>query len=191
MRRYHITQNATTTVGGRILAATSLITISGHRMAQEGDTIYCPACKSEGRVVCVGPRVPERAPKPVALSDDLCKCRCPILPKLVAVQTLRSQVVESSPASDPENWHVPGQGAEAVFDESFRAIDPRNGEPLVGASYKIVHPGGAELTGVTDAQGYTARVYTATAEQLSVYWLESDPVPQRAHDDNALEDDPC
>ena len=64
MRRYHVTQDATTTAGGKILAATSLLTISGQRVAQEGDAVFCPACKSEGRIVCVGPRVSEHAPRP-------------------------------------------------------------------------------------------------------------------------------
>lgn len=92
MKRYHITEGATTTAGGKVIGATSAIMIDGVRGALEGDQLYCPACKSAGRIQCVGPRIGETwNRKPVALSDDLCVCGCPTPPKLLAIQSRRFQ----------------------------------------------------------------------------------------------------
>lgn len=94
MKRYHITEGAGTTAGGKVIAATSPITIDGKRGALEGDPLHCPACKSAGKIVCVGPRIPETwNGKAVALSDDLCVCGCPTPPKLLPSQTQKFQSV--------------------------------------------------------------------------------------------------
>lgn len=94
MKRYHITEGARTTAGGRVLAASSAITIDGARGALDGDPVYCPACKSAGKIMCVGPRIPETwNGKPVALSDDLCVCGCASPPRLLPGQTRKYQTV--------------------------------------------------------------------------------------------------
>jgi uncharacterized Zn-binding protein involved in type VI secretion len=95
MKRHHITLGATTTAKGVVITATSLMSVNDARMALEGDTIACPACKSVGKIVCVEPRQPESSEgKKVALDKDLCVCKCRIPPKLIANQTLRYQTVE-------------------------------------------------------------------------------------------------
>ena len=92
MKRYHITEGAETTAGGKVIAATSAIAIDGVHGALEGDALYCPACKSAGKIVCVGPRTPETwNGKQVALSDDLCVCGCPAPPKLLPNQKRKFQ----------------------------------------------------------------------------------------------------
>ncbi|MFD2366352.1 PAAR domain-containing protein [Pseudoduganella sp. GCM10020061] len=97
MRRYHITEGAKTTAGGKVIAATSAMTIDGVKGALEGDPLYCPACKSAGKIMCVGPRIPETwNGKPVALSDDLCMCGCPTPPKLLANQNRKYQSTGST-----------------------------------------------------------------------------------------------
>ena len=94
MKRYHITEGAKTSAGGKVINATSGISIDGISGALEGDAIYCPACKSVGKIMSVGPRVPETwNGKPVALSDDLCICGCSSPPKLLPSQTRKYQSV--------------------------------------------------------------------------------------------------
>ncbi|HEU4850911.1 MAG TPA: PAAR domain-containing protein [Telluria sp.] len=94
MKRYHITEGAKTTAGGTVIAASSAISIDGIRGALEGDPIYCPACKSAGKIMCIAPRIPETwNGKAVALSDDLCICGCPSPPKLLPSQTCKYQSV--------------------------------------------------------------------------------------------------
>ena len=92
MTRYHVTEGASTTAGGTVLAAGSAITVDGVRCALEGDPLYCPACKSEGKIRCSGPRIPETwNGRQVALSGDLCICGCPSPPTLLPGQARRLQ----------------------------------------------------------------------------------------------------
>lgn len=103
MKRYHITEGARTTAGGKVVAATSAVAIDGVRGALEGDPLYCPACKSAGKIKCVGPRIPETWDgKPVALSDDLCLCGCPTPPKLLPNQTRKFQSAGGFSEPDPK-----------------------------------------------------------------------------------------
>lgn len=48
MIRYHITLGATTTAGGKVVSAISNRSLNGVKVACAGDTVACPACKSEG-----------------------------------------------------------------------------------------------------------------------------------------------
>lgn len=99
MKRYHITLGASTTAGGKVITASSCCSIDGVKVAVEGDKIVCPACKSQGSIRIFGPRIPESwNGKQVALQDDLCVCKCPSPPKLVANQSLKCQVVGDAEA---------------------------------------------------------------------------------------------
>lgn len=57
MGRYTITLGASTTVDGKVISASSSGSISGLKIALEGDAVRCPACRSTGKIRCVGPRV--------------------------------------------------------------------------------------------------------------------------------------
>jgi uncharacterized Zn-binding protein involved in type VI secretion len=59
MKRYTITLGAATSAGGKVIDASSNGCINGAAIALEGDTIFCPACKSTGKIVCIEPRIPE------------------------------------------------------------------------------------------------------------------------------------
>jgi uncharacterized Zn-binding protein involved in type VI secretion len=88
MKRRHITLGAVTTAGGKVVSASSMVSINGIKVALEGDEVMCPACKGMGRIQCVAPRLKETYyGKNVALEDDLCICGCSSPPKLKANQT--------------------------------------------------------------------------------------------------------
>lgn len=94
-KRYQITLGATTTAGGTVTSASSMMSIDGARIALEGDTVSCTACDSEGIIEPDGPRLGTRFNgRQVALSDDLCICRCVPPPRLVHIQTRQAQVLE-------------------------------------------------------------------------------------------------
>jgi type VI secretion system secreted protein VgrG len=96
MKRYHITLGARTTAGGSVTGASSLASIDGAPMALEGDKVSCPQCHGDGVIVCAGPRLPDEwEGRRYALQDDLCACKCVPAPRLVAIQTLKCQHVES------------------------------------------------------------------------------------------------
>ncbi|MBP1206187.1 putative Zn-binding protein involved in type VI secretion [Duganella sp. 1411] len=59
MKRHTITLGASTSAGGKVITASSNGSINGVTIALEGDVIFCPACKSQGKIMCVGPRIPE------------------------------------------------------------------------------------------------------------------------------------
>ncbi|HDR9249330.1 PAAR domain-containing protein [Burkholderia vietnamiensis] len=92
MTRYMILDGDHTTVAGIVRATATPFELGGRHIAHEGDDVICPACKTVGKIQCVGPRQPMTGPdgRPVALSDDLCICKCAPPPKLVPSQQVMS-----------------------------------------------------------------------------------------------------
>ncbi|MFM0669942.1 PAAR domain-containing protein [Paraburkholderia sediminicola] len=92
MKRYMILNGDKTTANGTVLASSTTPGLNGRSIAYENDDVSCPACSSTGKIQCDGPRLPMTGPdrRRVALSDDLCICKCNPLPKLVASQQVMS-----------------------------------------------------------------------------------------------------
>lgn len=90
--RYYITLGATTTAGGTVTSASSLLSLNGVKVALEGDRVSCPFCGAVATIGLDGPRMQARdSGMCYALSNDLCLCYCDPPPRLVAVQVLSSQ----------------------------------------------------------------------------------------------------
>ncbi|MBP0629588.1 MULTISPECIES: PAAR domain-containing protein [unclassified Cupriavidus] len=87
-RRYDITKGDLTTAGGVVAGGDGSDLLAGREQAYEGDPVWCPVCKTMGRIVCTGPRLSMQGPdgREAALSDDLCVCRCHPSPRLVPTQ---------------------------------------------------------------------------------------------------------
>lgn len=92
MRRYDILKGDLTTVGGKVDGGTSTDKVGDSEQAYEHDPVWCPVCKTMGKIACVGPRLPMKGPdgREAALSDDLCLCQCSPSPRLVSSQTRSS-----------------------------------------------------------------------------------------------------
>lgn len=90
MTRYLILDGDHTTVAGTVQAKTTPFALDGRH--HENDDVFCPVCKTIGKIQCVDPRLPMTGPdgRRVALSDDLCVCKCPVPPLLIASQHLMS-----------------------------------------------------------------------------------------------------
>jgi uncharacterized Zn-binding protein involved in type VI secretion len=86
-KRCYITLGAATEAGGKVVTASSCISLDGVRRALEGDLVDCPACHTQGRIACVGARLAasEDGRRP-ALENDVCVCGCHPNPRLVANQ---------------------------------------------------------------------------------------------------------
>ncbi|WP_296952505.1 PAAR domain-containing protein [uncultured Massilia sp.] len=86
-KRCYITLGAGTDAGGKVVTASSTMTLDGVPRALEGDLVACAACGQEGRIACAGARlaVSENGRRP-ALEDDLCQCACQPAPRLLAIQ---------------------------------------------------------------------------------------------------------
>jgi len=89
MRRNNLIQGDQTTSGGRIIGAVDARqSACGKVLALEGDEVYCPKCKTPGRVVCIPPRNQQRFHgRQAALDGDLCICKCTPSPRISSSQT--------------------------------------------------------------------------------------------------------
>ena len=173
MRRYTITLGAATTSGGKVISASSDGKIDGFPIALEGDLVTCPECKTAGKILCVGPRIPETwGGKNVALENDLCICRCASAPRLLPNQTMRCQVIKDTgrALSDPGA----GAGQRAVsahsFTDRFVLVDDHDGTPLPCREYAVVRASGKLEFGTSDACGQTHLLSsTSQAECVEIY----------------------
>jgi len=88
-RRLYIYQNDVTTAGGVVLEGHRDVAFTDRPLSYEGAQIMCISCKTIGHIRCVAPFRPNKLPngRQVALEHDLCICKCPKPPKLVASQT--------------------------------------------------------------------------------------------------------
>jgi uncharacterized Zn-binding protein involved in type VI secretion len=190
MKRYHITLGAGTTAGGKVTTATSCCSINGVKVALEGDKIICPACKSEGSIQIFGPRIPESwNGKQVALQDDLCVCKCPLPPRLVANQSLKCQVVDgggggvagadgtSSSAASPEEVASTARRdtQAAAIEQSeekvmLRFLDEYSQAPIAAKRYRLELPDKI-IEGQTDADGYSEPIDAADRDRLLAWHI--------------------
>jgi uncharacterized Zn-binding protein involved in type VI secretion len=185
MKRYTITLGAKTTCGGKVISASANGRINGVPIALENDSISCPACLCEGKILCVGPRLPEKwNGKQVALENDLCICRCSPAPRLIANQTLRCQNLESCGGPDETSAQKRPAGAQTVpnavyaYDLDFLLIDEVTGRPLANCPYVIELANEQHIDGRSDTAGKTAKVSAEFADQaiLRVFGREHAPI---------------
>ncbi len=176
MRRYTITLGAATTAGGLVISASSDGSIDGARIALQGDLVACPACGCTGKIVCVGPRIPETLNgKYVALDNDLCNCRCMPLPRLMTRQSLRCQVIRDSGHAlslchDSVLRERPRAIAGAAFADRFVLIDDDHGTPLAEREYAVVRANGKLEFGVASKHGHTHQLSpTGAVERVEIY----------------------
>lgn len=174
MKRHTITLGASTTAGGKVISASSHGSIHGIPIALECDTIICKGCKGPGRIVCVGPRIPETwGGKQVALENDLCACGCSPPPRLLANQTVRYQMLSNGEAAHASASSASGAAAMGAdlsgdaskphFDDKFILVDDIGGEPLPHTEYAIVRSTGKVEFG-TNGDGGQTHLLAATAE---------------------------
>ncbi|USX21651.1 PAAR domain-containing protein [Oxalobacteraceae bacterium OTU3REALA1] len=172
MKRYTITLGATTTAGGKVISASSNGSINGAPIALENDLIFCPACKCQGKIRCVEPRIPELwNGKKVALENDLCICGCPSPPRLVPNQSLRSQQLSGpgdvNTSAQSQGGQVTRKNDDKLFDDRFILVDEDSDAPMPHTEYVIRRASGNLEFGVTDATGHT-HLLTTTVESESV-----------------------
>lgn len=183
MKRYHITLGAKTTAGGIVITASSCCSINGVKVALEGDSIACPACRAKGVIKIFGPRIPESwNGKQVALQDDLCVCACPSPPRLVANQSLKCQVVGGGGAAEHGEPAAANTAAAvralaqatALTGQSeqvpLRFVDELTQAPIATQRYRLELPERA-IEGVTDTHGYTQPIAAADRTRLIAWTI--------------------
>lgn len=177
MKRYHITLGATTTAGGTVTSASSLISVDGAKIALEGDIVFCKACNADGVIKLDGPRLSESFNgRQVALSDDLCICKCNQPPRLVNTQTRKFQWIDA-------DWHASQTSAATETAAKLNTVrssaaqpdtmplllrDPGTQEPFRQRPYRLDLTDQA-IEGTTDQNGFT-RPLTAAERATVVTW---------------------
>jgi uncharacterized Zn-binding protein involved in type VI secretion len=168
-RRYHIRDGAKTTAGGTVKASVTWYKIDGAPVACEGDPVNCPTCGTTGIIQCVMPRIPERVNnKEIALSDDLCICRCTPVPKLIADQTLKCQLLVLVPEEVAQQWSSTATPPteRRIYDEQPRL----EAAPIEGVPYFVQTADGRTFCGRTGPGGLLPRVTTEGEGEYHVYW---------------------
>jgi uncharacterized Zn-binding protein involved in type VI secretion len=171
MKRHTITLGASTSVGGKVITASSNGSINGVTIALETDVIFCPVCKSQGKIMCIGPRIPETwNGKNVALENDLCLCGCANPPRLLPNQSVRYQNLSDAAAGSTQAAGI-AASKDRMFDDRYVLIDEDTGEPLANAEYALKGPSGKIEFGTTDANGHTHLIATSAAsESIEIFF---------------------
>lgn len=181
MRRYHITLGASTSARGKVTSASSHCSINGVRMAVEGDSVLCPTCKTQGKIACIGPRIPEACDgKQVALEGDLCICGCAPPPKLKPIQTLRCQVVENRQSEAPENFtSVTSADEDDEFIEKFFSLIDVDGHTVEGFRYDLYVDGSLYAKAADYQNGNTVSSPKKNAHLTLTTWFNIDGASRR------------
>lgn len=162
MRRYTITLHASTSAGGKVITASASGNIAGKKIALEGDLVFCPACKTEGKIFCVSPRNREHwNGKQVALENDFCLCQCPVLPKLIPVQNIRyqqlSEASESAPVASRDSSSNEGSQNESIVEQYFSLVSA-NGDIENNFRYDLLADGVLHAKAYPFNNGDTAKI---------------------------------
>ena len=174
--RYNIVQGDATTASGVVTGATDhRFANMGKPLAMEGDAVWCPACRTEGRIVCTGPRRPGlmygRRP---ALSGDLCHCRCTPSPRLIHSMTnMCHELTQEEVIAQGFAWHPAVQdfvGEAGTYDEQVGLSLAGRGASLAGLPYRIETSDGRVFTGALDADGALPRIATENWGSYRIYW---------------------
>lgn len=184
--RYHITLGASTSAGGKVITASSFRSIHGAKVACEGDTIFCPACKSPGIIELAGARLSERVHgKQVALSDDLCRCKCSPPPILIASQNVSSQIIDAVQAAARDQQaaatatELNANAQQLPLDDAglpFVLLDPKTEEPYRHRPYRLELKDRV-IEGVTDQHGLTSKLNAAERAAVISWHIEGDTSP--------------
>ncbi|WP_081075193.1 PAAR domain-containing protein [Burkholderia stagnalis] len=171
MKRFYLKKGDLSSNGGVVLEGMDFFIHHGTPVTFLGAKVYCSACDSTGVIVGQGPRRPDSLMgKHAALDGDLCACRCYPSPVMLASQDTASQEFAAAELAEmgfgPAGNPLPECHHESC-DEQVRVVD-RAGQPLSGVPYHIRSASGATYKGLTDSQGYCARVYTKNPQQLDV-----------------------
>jgi uncharacterized Zn-binding protein involved in type VI secretion len=181
IKRYHITLGATTTASGTVTSASSVMSIDGANIALEGDSVFCKACDSYGVIKLDGPRLSFRFDnREVALSDDLCICKCSQPPRLVSIQTRKVQWIDADWHADmvdavaqaAAKLNTAGGAASASDDAPVVLLDPKTEEPCKHRRYRLELKDKV-IEGMTDRNGAT-RPLTAAERAAIVRWHVDD-----------------
>lgn len=179
MIRCNLVEGDRSSANGVTLEGIPQDTIDGKCMAFLGAKVYCPACKSTGQIVGVGPRHPnESMGKEEALDGDICVCECDPPPIMIASQdrvhhhfaTDDLAAMGLNPFGKPlPRAALTSNDGLHRFDEQVQLVTPP-GYEIAGMRYLIKGSDGSVNRGTVPADGMLPRIFTSSETTYTVSW---------------------
>ena len=174
-KRYYIHMGDATTANGVVTEGLSSNTWHGHPNSYEGDKIDCPTCHSTGVIKCAGSRISNKGThgKEAALDGDLCICKCPEPPRLIASQSVYSTEGEATPSvvdfgNYEKNAAIGNPGNQ--YDQHFVIFDSASQRPAMGIAYSVKSAAG-EHHGTVNTEGKTVGAYSPEPQEVGLKYL--------------------
>lgn len=179
MIRCNLVEGDQSSANGVTLEGMPQDTINGKRMAFLGARVYCPACRTTGQIVGVGPRHPnDFMGQQEALDGDLCVCKCDPSPIMIASQntTYHQFGPDELAAMDLDPLGAPLPRASRTskdglhrFDEQVQLVAPP-GYEIAGMRYLIKGSDGSVNRGTVPTDGMLPRIFTSSETTYTVLW---------------------
>ena len=195
MRRSFILHGDRTTKGGVVAVSTRTMVSNGKAVCVEGSAVYCPACKTTGKTVCVPPFLPCKGPggRQANLHGDLCVCQCKPPPKLIA--SSNDMQMDCGGAAPAHQAGADGKKADQVlaaatplsaqttagsalaahtaerYDQFFRVVDRATGRPIRSEFAYGLKCGTGEHHGSVFDDGSTAKAYAQEVHDVELVYL--------------------
>lgn len=171
MKRAILRVGDKSTNGGVVTQGIDDCTHDGVPITYIGAKVWCDGCMSEGYIAASGPhQTATMMGKHEALDGDICICECVPSPVMLASQD------NAWHSFEPEELLAVGfgefSGAQTLeyrgaYDERVRVLDGE-GKAMPGVPYHITSASGSVYKGLTDASGYSPRVYSDSASSLDI-----------------------
>lgn len=144
-----------TTHGGKVLSASPNAFYEKIPIARVGDLVSCPKCQGTHTIVSGAPHAFDHG-KPIARNGDLVSCGAQLIARSAAINAQEQAIF-----AGPHNKQGP-------YDEQVRVFD-RERNPVRYIPYFILDGEGNTYKGMTDENGCCDRVYTSSAQKLTIY----------------------
>lgn len=173
------TGNGSWVIGGADHATIADEQGRARRQTHLGHEAWCGVCKSFGAILA-GAAIreslrgwDERLSAFEAVDGDIVLCKCERHPRVMSVYARSVMYVDNSGGASIVSTSATSSAARNTgYDQRFRIVNPRTGQPLTGTPYYIATEDGDELDGYTDSQGYTQPVTSTQAISATLHVLE-------------------
>lgn len=174
-----------TSHGGTVVEASQVTFTHNKPIARVGDKVTCPIPGHGTTVIVEGDPTMILDGKPVARHGDKCACGAVLISSQVvssigsgggsgssATPSSSSSSTQTAEAASGTNDGTSSSSAQENhdFDQHFHLVDETTGKPLAGHKYRITWPGGV-VSGVTDGNGFTQRVSSHQADEVTIELL--------------------
>lgn len=130
----------------------------------------------------------------MGVDGDLCMCKCPVPPRLIASQHSYSMAFSAkdiASTSGAAAWLARAGGSLAAFGYRFDryvVLKDKSGSPHKNMPYRISLDTGQVFEGVTDDAGRTEKVFSTRAQTATIevpYYGNTDDTAHAAHGPDA------